>query len=95
MFENNEHNEFNEYTPVSHYCNEEPEIITTEQTQFEPANPSPKKDKNTSFIVWMTVICILCSAVFGVGGAYITNKLMNNDECETLVQEETNKEVYV
>ena len=95
MFENNENNEFNEYTPVSHYCNEEPEIIVTEQPNFEPSGSSPKKDGNTKFVIWMTVICILFSAVFGVGGAYITNTLMNKDNGTTVIQEETNKEVYV
>lgn len=92
MFENNEHNEFNEYTPVSHYCNEEPEIITT-----QPKNNTPKKNGRAGFVIIITVICIALSTVFGVCGAYITNTLMNSDEPVTVTPEEKDEpiEIYV
>ncbi len=77
MFENNEQNEFTEHTSVSHYCNQEDSIVTEEYTPREGKN---EKNSYKSFVVIMTVICIFASAVFGIGGAYITNKLLNSNE---------------
>ncbi len=95
MFENNEQNEFNEYTRVSHYSNDEPEITTTTQEYLEPMTTPKKKDSGTNFVIWMTVVCIVFSAIFGVGGAYITNRLMNKDSYTPPVVEENNEHIEI
>lgn len=92
MFENNENNDFNEYTPVSHYCNEEPDITTTVKASGEE-----KKDRRTGFVILITVMCILLSAVFGACGAYIANTVMEKDEEPAALPEDEEEpvEIYV
>ncbi len=102
--ENNEFNEYeqtpaNEYTSVSHYCNEEPDEVTTELVHLETQPERIKQDNTKKYIALAVVLCIILSAVCGAGGAYIVNKLMKNEpEIQLQNNEDTSApstEVYV
>ena len=89
MFENNENNDFNEYTPVSHYCNEEPDITTTVKASGEE-----KKDRRTGFVILITVMCILLSGT-SMGKERIPElSPAKNFPDKDYPREETNIEAY-
>ena len=53
-------------------------------TYIQPQPPKPKKQKKekkknpTRAVAWLTALCIVCSALFGVGGVFVGSLLFGN-----------------